>query len=69
MAEFLDEDWRERGREMVLRYLGEDGFDYYNATIDLPRVTIRIRPTQMSTWNGGGIDRTFYESTQWRSVD
>lgn len=67
-AEFLDEDWHDRARKMVLRYLGEDGFGYYNATIDLPRTTIRIRPARIATWNGGGVDRTFYETTQWRNV-
>ncbi len=67
LAEFLDGvDWHERGREMVLRYLGPDGFAYYDATTDLPRETIRFVPQTMSTWNGGGIDRTFFESAHWR---
>ena len=66
-AEFLTGvDWHERGREMVLRYLGPDGFAYYDATTDLPRETIRIRPIKISTWNGAGIDRTFFEPAQWR---
>ena len=69
MAEFLqDIDWHERGREMVLRYLGPDGFAYYDATINLPRETIRFVPEKMSTWNGGGIDRTFFEPAQWHST-
>lgn len=68
MAEFVDEDWHERGKEMVLRYLGPDGFAYYNATIDLPRITIRVRPLKVTTWNGGGVDRTFFEPTVWHQV-
>lgn len=68
-AEFVEgEDWHERGRAMVLRYLGPDGFAYYDATTDIPRVTIRIRPTRLSTWNGAGIDRTFFEQAQWRET-
>lgn len=69
-AEFLEgEDWHERGRAMVLRYLGEEGFAYYDATTDLARETIRFVPEKMSTWNGAGIDRTFFEVAQWRSVN
>jgi PPOX class probable F420-dependent enzyme len=66
-AEFVsDVDWHERGREMVLRYLGEVGFGYYDATSEFPRETIRIRPISMSTWNGGGVDRTFFEMAKWQ---
>lgn len=69
LAEFVEgEDWHERGRAMVLRYLGPDGFAYYDATVDLPRETIRIVPQKISTWNGGGVDRTFFEPAQWRAA-
>lgn len=67
-AEFTEEDWKERGKQMVLRYLGPDGFAYYNATIDLPRATIQVKPLKITTWNGGGIDRTFYEPALWHDV-
>ena len=69
MAEFVDEDWVARGRRMVLRYLGEGGLDYFEATRDLPRVTIRVHPTKLTSWNGGGVDRTFHEPTRWHDVE
>src|SRR5262245_41681751 len=68
MAEVVDEDWHERGRQMVLHYLGPDGFAYYDATTDLPRVTIRVKPLRITTWNGGGVDRTFFEPSVWHDV-
>ena len=43
-AEFVDDDWVELARRMVLRYLGPEGIDYFEATLDLPRVLVRIRP-------------------------
>lgn len=67
-AEVVDEDWHERGRQMVLRYLGPDGFAYYDATTDLPRVTMRVKPLQITTWNGGGVDRTFFQPSVWHEV-
>ena len=68
VAEFRDYDWHEVGREMVLRYLGPNGFAYYDATTDIPRVMIHFKPTAMTTWNGGGVDRTFFEPTRWHEV-
>jgi PPOX class probable F420-dependent enzyme len=67
-AEFIDEDWHERGRQMVLRYLGPDGFAYYDATTGLPRVTFRVTPLRITIWNGGGIDRTFFEPSIWHEA-
>lgn len=64
-ADFRDYDWHEVGREMVLRYLGPDGFAYYDATTDIPRVVVHFRPQRMTTWNGGGVDRTFFEPSVW----
>lgn len=67
-ADFRDYDWHEVGRAMVLRYLGPNGFAYYDATTHIPRVVIHFRPTMMTTWNGGGVDRTFFEPTRWHEV-
>lgn len=67
-AEFVDEEWVERARRMVLRYLGEGGLDYFEATRNLPRVTIRVNPIKLTSWNGGGVDRTFHEPTRWHEV-
>lgn len=67
-AEFIEEDWIERARRMVLRYLGPGGMDYFEATLDLPRVPIRLRPVRFSSWNGGGIDRTFSKPAVWHDI-
>src|SRR5947209_6921786 len=67
-AEFVEEDWVPRARRMVLRYLGEQGLDYFEATLNLPRVTIKITPARMTSWNGGGVDRTFRQPTRWHQV-
>jgi PPOX class probable F420-dependent enzyme len=67
-AEFVEGDWVEIARRMVLRYLGEPGLDYFHATLDLPRVLVRIRPEQISSWNGGGVDRTFTKPSVWHDV-
>lgn len=68
-AEFLeDEDWEEMGRRMVLRYLGPQGMDYFEATLDLPRVVVRIVPERVTSWNGGGVDRTFTKPSRWHDV-
>jgi PPOX class probable F420-dependent enzyme len=67
-ARFVEEDWVGRGRRLVLRYLGEAGLDYFEATLNLPRVTIRVDPIKLTSWNGGGVDRTFHEPTRWHDV-
>src|SRR5207245_141527 len=55
-AEFVEGDWVDLARRMVLRYLGPEGMDYFEATLDLPRVLVRIRPELVSSWDGGGIE-------------
>src|ERR1035437_8810925 len=65
VAEFRDYDWHDIGRDQVMRYLGPDGFAYYEATTAIPRVMIHFRPSKLTTWNGGGVDRTFFEPTTW----
>jgi PPOX class probable F420-dependent enzyme len=67
-AEFVEGDWVELARRMVLRYLGPEGMDYFEATLDLPRVLVRIRPERVSSWDGGGVDRTFTQPSQWHQV-
>ena len=71
IAEFLPEDfdWIPAGRRMALRYIGEEGMSYAEATYEFPRVTIRIWPKRISTWNGGGFDRTFHRNTAWHEVE
>ena len=68
-AEFVDGDWVEPARRMVLRYLGPEGIAYFEAPLALPRVLVRIRPERISTWDGGGIDRTFTKPSRWHEVE
>jgi hypothetical protein len=70
IAEFLPEDypWHEPTRQMIIRYIGEEGLAYGEATFGFPRVPIRIWPKRISTWNGGGYDRTFHRDTVWHEV-
>ena len=67
-AEFVDGDWVELARRMVLRYLGPEGMNYFEATLDLARVLVRIRPERVSSWDGGGVDRTFTKPARWHDV-
>jgi len=67
-AEFLEGDWVPYARRMVLRYLGEPGLAYFQATLNLPRVLIRFVPERITSWNGGGVDRTFFRPTRWHDV-
>ena len=67
-AEFPDGDWIDLARRMVLRYLGPEGIDYFEATLDLPRVLVRIVPERVSSWDGGGVDRTFTKPSRWHEV-
>ena len=66
-AEFLPDsfDWQTPAREMVLRYIGPGGMSYAEATFGFPRVPILIHPRRMTTWDGGGFDRTFHRDTVW----
>ena len=68
-AEFVDGDWIPIARRMVLRYLGPEGMAYFEATLDFQRVLVRIWPEQVSSWNGGGVDRTFTKPSVWHEVE
>jgi PPOX class probable F420-dependent enzyme len=69
-AEILDADfdWQTPARRMVLRYLGEEGMAYAESTFEFERVPFRVWPKKMSSWNGGGFDRTFRKPTTWNEV-
>lgn len=69
-VEFLGEDFDVVGAmtEMVLRYLGPDGMEYGKSTFKFPRVPFRVWPRRMTSWNGGGFDRTFNRDTVWHEV-
>lgn len=70
VAEFVPEDfdWKTPARDMVIRYIGEEGLSYAEATFEFPRVSVRIWPKLMSTWNGAGFDRTFRRDTVWHEL-
>lgn len=70
-AEILPDDfeWPEPTRAMVLRYLGPEGMDYAESTFKFERVPFKVWPRKMSTWNGGGFDRTFRQPTVWREMN
>lgn len=69
-AEFLPEDFEYVApmREMVLRYLGQEGMAYAESTLAFPRVPFRVWPKKIASWNGGGFDRTFQAETTWKEL-
>ena len=70
-VEFLPDSFDHIGamREMVLRYLGTEGMDYAESTFEFARVPFKVWPERLSTWNGGGFDRTFSRDTVWRDLE
>ncbi len=67
-AEEIEEDWIPIGERMVRRYVGPEGMKYLRATSQLPRVIFAVHPVKMTSWNGGGIDRSFFEPAIWHPV-
>ena len=56
--------WVAIAREMVLRYRGEEGLAYLEATINEPRWLFFVAPTQITSWTGGGWAQK-YKHYQW----
>ena len=46
--------WVPIAREMVLRYRGEEGLPYLEATRNEPRWLFFVTPTSEKSWSGGG---------------
>lgn len=46
--------WVEIGRRMAVRYRGEAGAAYLEATLDQERWLFRVTPDHLITWNGAG---------------
>jgi len=69
-VEFLPDgfDWITPARAQARRYLGPEGVPYAEATFGFPRVPFKVRVLRMTTWNGGGFDRTFHRETLWRQL-
>ena len=70
-AEFLpaDFDWVTPARGMAFRYLGPEGLAYAEATFGFPRVPFLVHVRRISSWNGGGFDRTFSRPTTWHDIE
>ncbi len=69
-VEFLGEDFDyvPPMMDMAMRYLGPDGMAYAESTLVFPRVPFLVHPKKMTSWNGGGYDRTFTQDTVWKEV-
>lgn len=54
-AEVIDKEWFGEWEHLAHRYLGkEDGHKYYEDTKKVPRVLIRLKPSKLTSWGGGG---------------
>lgn len=69
-VEFLPDtfDYVPPMREMVLRYLGPEGMEYAESTLQFARTPFRVWPRKLASWNGGGFDRTFKRETVWKEI-
>lgn len=69
-AEFLPEDfdWITPARKMAERYLGPPGVAYAETTFGFPRTPFYVHARKITTWNGGGFDRTFTAETVWHDA-
>ena len=69
-AEFLSEDfdWIAPARKMVERYIGAAGMAYAESTFGFAREPFLVHARKMTTWNGGGFDRTFSAATRWHEL-
>lgn len=56
--------WVEIAREMVLRYRGEAGLTYLEATMAEPRWLFFVKPEQVTTWQGGSWAAK-YKHSEW----
>jgi PPOX class probable F420-dependent enzyme len=64
-AELVEEpggrQWMEVGRKMALRYRGEDGLRYLEKTANQGRWLIRLVPSQILSWEGGGWAKRYHD--------
>jgi PPOX class probable F420-dependent enzyme len=63
-----DFDWITPARRMAERYLGQPGVAYAETTFGFPRVPFSVHARKITTWNGGGFDRTFSAPTTWHDM-
>jgi hypothetical protein len=55
------DEWKAVARRMSARYLADVDPGYFDRTVIHPRWLIRIAPTEMTTWRGGGWHRKYTE--------
>ncbi len=55
-AELLDMDWHKMGTRMVMRYFGKSGLPYLKATWNWERILIKLTPSIIQSWDGGGFN-------------
>ena len=67
-AEEIAEDWIPTAERMVRRYVGPEGLSYLHATGQLERVAFAIRVEKTTSWNGGGLDRCFFQPAVWHEA-
>lgn len=56
--------WVTIAREMAVRYQGEDGAKYLDASLNEPRWLFFVRPHHLKSWQGGGWANQ-YKHYQW----
>jgi hypothetical protein len=52
--------WVQTTERMAVRYLGPDGPTYLTKSLAQPRWLIRVRPTQLETWQGAGWAKRYW---------
>tara|TARA_Y100000590_G_scaffold420199_1_gene522642 strand:- start:31148 stop:31612 length:465 start_codon:yes stop_codon:yes gene_type:complete len=61
-AEIVDDNWFGDWISMAIRYMGEDkGNEYYNATKNIGRVFIKIKPLKTISWYGADWHPKYYK--------
>jgi PPOX class probable F420-dependent enzyme len=53
------DEWKAIARRMSARYVADVDPGYFDRTVVHPRWLIRIAPTEMTTWRGGGWHRKY----------
>ena len=55
------DEWKAVARRMTVRYVGNVDPGYFDRTVVYPRWLVRIVPSEMTTWRGGGWHRLYTE--------
>jgi PPOX class probable F420-dependent enzyme len=55
------DEWKAVARRMTARYVADVDPGYFDRTVVYPRWLVRIVPSEMTTWRGGGWHRLYTE--------